>query len=73
MKGNKVLFIVWLKTLISCLSAQTCAYFMEIVTIYLPFKGISQKVVCFCRLLKYFEASLTNSEHPDQTAPVGSV
>ena len=26
-----------------------------------------------CRLLKYFKASLTNSEDPDQTAHVGAV
>ena len=31
---------------------------------------ISQKVECFCCLLKHFEASLTNSEDPDQTAPI---
>ena len=30
------------------------------------------KVVCFYCLLKHFEASLTNSVDPDQTAPIGS-
>ena len=34
---------------------------------------ITTKVVCFCRLQKCFEASLTNSVDPDQTAPVGAV
>ena len=40
---------------------------------YLPLKLISQKVLCFCCLLKHFEASLTNSVDPDQTAPIGAV
>ena len=31
---------------------------------------ISQKVVRFCCLLKHFEASLTKSVDPDQTAPI---
>ena len=34
---------------------------------------ISWNVVCFCRLLNHFLASLTNSVDPDQTAPVGAV
>ena len=29
-------------------------------------------VVCFCCLLKHFEASLTNSVDPGQTAPIGA-
>ena len=36
--------------------------FHENLTIY-------TKVVCFSRLLKYFEASITNSVDPDQTVP----
>ena len=31
------------------------------------------KVVCFYCLLKHFEASLTNSVDPEQTAPIGAV
>ena len=34
---------------------------------------ITTKVVCFRRLQKCFEASLTNSVDPDQTATVGAV
>ena len=42
------------------------------LTFIKPLKGLTQKVVYFCRLLKYFEASSTNSVDQDQTAPVGS-
>ena len=38
---------------------------------YKTLKRISQ-VVCFCCLLKHFEASLTNSVDQDQTAPIGA-
>ena len=41
-----------------------------IAKIPMSLKCISQKVVCFCCLLKHFEASLTNSVDPDQTAPI---
>ena len=40
-----------------------------IITLKAP---ITPKVICFCHLLKCFEASLTNSVDPDQTAPVRS-
>ena len=55
-----------------------CVHFMKVLTVYHRphmyehLKRISQKVVCFC-LLKHFEASLTNSVDPDQTAPIGTV
>ena len=32
-EGNQGLFIIWLKQIISCLSAQTCVYFTKIVTV----------------------------------------
>ena len=34
---------------------------------------IATKVVCFSRLLKCLEASMTNSVDPDQTVPIGAV
>ena len=34
---------------------------------------IATIVVCFSRLLKFEEASMTNSVDPDQTAPIGAV
>ena len=52
---------------------------MKIVTVYslnsplLTLKKHITKVVCFCRPLKNFEASLTNIVDLDQTAPVGAV
>ena len=39
----------------------------------LPFKRQSQQVVCFSRLLKCQEVSITNSVDPDQTAPISAV
>ena len=45
---------------------------MKIVTVYiLTIKApITAKVVCFRRVQKCFDASLTNSVDPDQTATV---
>ena len=66
MKGNQVLFIIWLKKYEN----------MEMVTVYtlnsllLPLKRISQNVVWFCRLLGYLKASLTYSEDPNQCLPL---
>ena len=63
-KGNHVLFIkqaFW--------AAQTCVHFMKVLTVYTLTSHVLtlKKVVCFCCLLKHFEASLTNSVDPDQT------
>ena len=60
-------------------AAQMCVHFMKVLTVYtltshvltLPLKRISQKVICFCCLLKHF--SLFNSVDPDQAAPIGAV
>ena len=58
---------------------QTCMHFMKVLTVYiltshvLTLKAHITKVVYFCCLLKHFEASLTNSIDPDQTAPIGAV
>ena len=52
---------------------------MKVLTVYtmtshvLTLKAHITKVVCFCCLLKHFEASLINSVDPDQTAPIGAV
>ena len=52
---------------------------MKVLTVYtltshvLNLKANITKSRMFCCLLKHFEASLTNSVDPDQTAPIGAV
>ena len=63
------------KEIISCLSVQTCAYFMKILanSQLCNLKAHITKSRMIFRLLKYLKASLTNSEDQDQTAHVGAV
>ena len=52
---------------------------MKVLTVYtltshvLALKGHIKKSHIFHCLLKHFDASLTNSIDPDQTAPIGAV
>ena len=54
-----------------------CMHFMKVLTVYtLTSHVLTLKVHitnCFYCLLNHFEASLTNSVDPDQTAPIGEV
>ena len=45
---------------------------VSLTSYVLTLKAHITKVVCFCCLLKHFEASLTNSVDQDQTAPIGA-
>ena len=65
MMGNNLVknsYVFW--------TAQTCVHFMKDTDLT---KRFSQKVVFFFCLLKHFEASLTSSVDPDQTAPLGAI
>ena len=74
-----IIYNLAIKEIIGCLSAQTCEYFMKIVTVYIlnshvfTLKAHILKSRMVLALLKYLKAFSINSEDRDKTAPVEAV